>query len=130
MRFFDGLVYYPTINGHAASWEELTSDRVIRLVDGAEDEEERRDLVKFITSFRATLRPPAAMVLTTREGSIGVLQILGSRDNPRRMDFRYKLVLPQSAGLSARLAQVIHVNTNTVGFGPVIERVVNLEFGY
>jgi hypothetical protein len=95
LRFFDGLVYYPTIKGHEASWEELTPDRVIRLVDGAEDEEERKDLVKFITAFRATLRPPAAMVFTTREGSIGVLQILGSRDNPRRVDLRYKLVLPQ-----------------------------------
>ena len=93
LRFFDGLVYYPTIDGHQASWEELTPDRVIRLVDGVEDAEERKDLVKFITSFRATLRPPAAMVFTTRGGSIGVLQILGSRDNPRRMDFRYKLVL-------------------------------------
>jgi predicted Ser/Thr protein kinase len=93
LRFFDGLVYYPTIDGHQASWEELTPNRVIKLVDGVEDAEERKDLVKFITSFRATLRPPAAMVFTTRGGSIGVLQILGSRDNPRRMDFRYKLVL-------------------------------------
>jgi hypothetical protein len=93
LRFFDGLVYYPTIHGHEATWVELTPDRVIRLVDGVEDEEERKDLVKFITAFRATLRPPAAMVFTMREGSIGVLQILGSRDNPRRMDFRYKLVL-------------------------------------
>ena len=93
LRFFDGLVYYPTIHGHEASWEELTPDRVIRLVDGVEDAEERKDLVKFTTAFRATLRPPSAMVFTTREGSIGVLQILGSRDNPRRMDFRYKLVL-------------------------------------
>jgi predicted Ser/Thr protein kinase len=93
LRFFDGLVYYPTIDGHQASWEELTPNRVIRLVDGVEDAEERKDLVRFITSFRATLRPPAAMVFTTRGGSIGVLQILGSRDNPRRMDFRYRLVL-------------------------------------
>jgi len=92
LRFFEGLVYYPTLNGHAASWEELTPDRVTRLLDGVEDEEERKDRVKFTTAFRATLRPPAAMVFTTREGTIGILQILGSRDNPRRVDFRYKLV--------------------------------------
>jgi hypothetical protein len=65
----------------------------------------------------------------TREGGMGLLQITGFTDNPHGVKLRYKLALPQSADLSARLAQVIHMNTNTAGFGPVVERMVNLEFG-
>jgi hypothetical protein len=37
--------------------------------------------------------------------------------------------LPQPREFATRLAQAIHVDTNTAGFGPVIERMVNLEFG-
>ena len=121
LQFFDGLVYYPTINGHPASWEELTPDRVVRLVDGVEDDEERRNSVEFITSFRATLHPPAAMVFTTREKRIGVLQILGSRDDPRRVDFRYKLI----QGATAREAPVAGQN-RTLSFGPMIEKILGL----
>jgi hypothetical protein len=49
---------------------------------------------------------------------MGLLQITGFTDNPRGVKIRYKLILPQSADLSARLAQVIHV----IGLSPWLLR--------
>jgi serine/threonine protein kinase len=96
LRFIDGLVACPTINGRAPNWDELTPDMALRLLDGVEDEQERKAGLRFTSSIRASLRAPAAMVFKTREGSIGILELGNSRDNPRRLTFRYKLVQPEA----------------------------------
>jgi hypothetical protein len=70
---------------------------------------------------------PLTLFFKTGVTKLGLLQITGFTENPRGVKIRYKLVLPQSANLSARLAHVNHRNTNTAGFGPVIERTINLS---
>ncbi len=58
---------------------------------------------------------PATFLFKTREGGIGILQILGLNFNPLGVRIRYKLLQP---------AHPTPTSFNA-GFGPVIERVVN-----
>jgi hypothetical protein len=59
--------------------------------------------------------PPLTFAFKTGRGGFGLMQITGFTENPRGVKLRYKLVLPQSAEASARLANAIHRNTNTGG---------------
>ncbi len=72
------------------------------------------------TEWRAEAMPgagslPATFLFKTREGGIGILQILGLNFNPHGVRIRYKLL---------QTARPTPTSFNA-GFGPVIERVVN-----
>ena len=91
IQLFEGVVFNPTIKGQAATWDELTPSLVAAGIGGMA-EEERKAAVHQPAFHLVTLRFPAAMEFTTRERSMGVIQILGASDHPRGVKLRYKLV--------------------------------------
>jgi hypothetical protein len=65
---------------------------------------------------------PATFLFKTRDGTAGVLQILGETDNPRSVKIRYKLV--QNGVTTATPVNLPPVAAQNLSFGPVMERVI------
>jgi predicted Ser/Thr protein kinase len=101
-------------------------DRLIRAIGSAAAASATPQKPSWRVWFALTLIPLALLIMARaylpRKASVslpGTLALSGDVNTG----------LPQPREFSTRLAQAIHVNTNTAGFGPVIERMVNLEFG-
>ena len=99
IQLMEGVVLNPTVERHATTWEELTPNVVASGIDGM-SEEERRASIHQPAFHLVTLRYPAAMEFTTRERSVGVLQILGATDNPHGVKIRYRLVQDSKANVA------------------------------
>ena len=91
IQLLEGVVLKPTVMGRATTWEELTPGLVVSGIEGL-SEGEREASIRQPAFHFAALRFPAAMEFTTRERSMGVLQIMGASNNPRGVKIRYKLV--------------------------------------
>ena len=107
-----GTAVRPTRGGQ---WESLTDmDAVVTLW-----EDGLRMRPSESQTFNTPDNLPQAIFLKTGAGKLGLLQITGFTENPRGVKIRYKLILPQLANHPARLANVVHRNTDTGGSGSV-----------
>jgi hypothetical protein len=120
----DALAVIPGVNGLVGldmkavsvpvqAWDDLSAVSVSEQL--AQIKSKDTTLLGLSNSLRST------WLFQTRKGRAGILQITGFTENPRGVKIRYKLILPQSADLSAQSAHVVLANTNTAGFGPVKE---------
>ena len=71
---------------------------------------------------------PETFLIKTREGGMGVLQVVGFTDNPRGVRIRYKLVQGQTALTSATQSPAAKTGRDAYwSLGPVIERVIDFD---
>ena len=100
LALYGGVIVFPTLSFEAAEARE-----VLRMAGDAVQQQKRDGkAVPSLTMFhRHVLDPDGAFVFRTREGSIGLVQIVSSTENPRAVKIRYKrLIRPPAADPNAK----------------------------
>jgi hypothetical protein len=121
IQLFEGVVLNPTVKRHATTWEELAPNVVASGIEGMSEEERKPSIHQPAFHF-VTLRYPAAMEFTTRERSMGVLQILGAADNPHGVKIRYRLVRDSKTNVAPTKSHAPAAEQPEATLGPAFGR--------
>jgi hypothetical protein len=89
LALYGGVIVFPTL-----SFEEADASKVLRMADDASQQRKRDGKARppLTMFYRHELNLEGAFVFHTREGGVGLLQIVSSTENPRSVKIRYKLV--------------------------------------
>ena len=91
VRLFQTIATKAAIHLRDLPWPEVKAELVSSLYSKTSAQRREAGVSKII--FSSDLLPsPVAMLFVTREGSMGVLEVLGPSSNPRGVKLRYKLV--------------------------------------
>lgn len=127
LRLFEGVALTYARGGNPRlRWEQFTPADAVSAMEQAGHERTQRFVISDRMFHQTPAGSPDALAFITREGSMGVLEILGLNAKPRGVKMRYKLVCssPESAVPKAIPPTKMQ---SLIAFGPVIERVVNGE---
>ncbi|MCB1211210.1 MAG: hypothetical protein KDK97_17935, partial [Verrucomicrobiales bacterium] len=109
LALYGGVIVFPTL-----SFDEADASEVLRIADDASQQRKRdNEAMPPLTMFhRHDLDRDGAFVFRTRQGGVGLLQIVGFTENPRSVKIRYKLVQNEAAESTAddsiSLAQAVN----------------------
>ncbi|MCF7787597.1 MAG: serine/threonine protein kinase [Prosthecobacter sp.] len=109
LALYGGAIVFPTL-----LFESADAREVLRMADEVSQQRKRdgKALPPLTMFHRHALDLEGAFVFHTREGGIGLLQIVNSTENPRGVKIRYKLVQDETAKATAddsiSLAQAVN----------------------
>jgi hypothetical protein len=95
VRLFQTIAAKAAINLRDQPWTDVTTEQVASALSNTSTQRKEVGVNKIMFSYDL-LPSPVAMLFVTREGSMGVLEILGPSYNPRGVKIRYKLVQPSA----------------------------------
>lgn len=92
LRLFEGIALSGSPNpGRPLSWEEFTDADVISTLGAATFEQQQRLVNNERTFYATPATSPTALAFMTREGSMGVMEVLGRDARGPGMRIRYRL---------------------------------------
>ncbi len=95
LTLLDGLTAAPFVGNKPADesyWKEATAESVVKTIQETEASMAKQPARLPFSKMRADKKSTPSFILKTRQGRMGILQILALTDNPRGVKIRYKLV--------------------------------------